>query len=324
MTTNVARLREGLTVRAAWEQLQREAEGLETIHYVYIVDDEEHLRGAVSARRLVSAIGKPNQPIADLVEREIVSVDATEDQEKVAQKVAQYDLHAIPVVDNEHHLLGIITHDDIMDVVQEAATEDVYRLGGVAPLVENEHYLDTPFTTIWRKRTVWLSCLFVAELFTFTALAHFETAIEKAVVLSLFVPLCISTGGNSGSQAATLITRAMALGQISLGDWWRVLRHEIGMGITLGLTLGVIGFFRAALTPLDVLKGANRFELAWVVAQAVTVICLWGTIVGSMLPLVFRRFGVDPAYASSPFVATFVDVTGIVIFFSIANFWILT
>jgi magnesium transporter len=142
-------------------------------------------------------------------------------------------------------------------------------------------------------------------------------------VLSLFVPLCISTGGNSGSQAATLITRAMALGQISLGDWWRVLRHELGMGITLGLTLGVIGFARAAITPMAILKGTDRFALAWVVAQAVTIICLWGTLVGSMLPLIFRRLGFDPAYASSPFVATFVDVTGIVIFFSIAKVWIL-
>ncbi len=323
MTTNFARLPEGLTVREAWEKLAREAEGLETIYYIYVVDDEEHLHGAVSARTLVSAIGQPNKPIAELMEREIVSVDAGDDQEKVAQRVAQYDLTAIPVVDNEHHLLGIITHDDVMDVVQEEATEDVYRLGGVAPLVENEHYLETPFTTIWRKRTVWLSCLFVAELFTFTALAHFETTIEKIVVLSLFVPLCISTGGNSGSQAATLITRAMALGQITMSDWWRVLRHELAMGITLGLTLGLIGFARAAITPQAILKGVDRFMLAWVVAQAVTVICLWGTLVGSMLPLVFRRLGFDPAYASSPFVATFVDVTGIVIFFSIAKLWIL-
>lgn len=323
MTTSFAALPEGVTVREALEQLGKQAERLETIYYVYVVDEEDHLRGAVSARRLLSAMGRPNTLIDDLMERAVVSVDATDDQEQVAQKVAQYDLHAIPVVDNEHHLLGIITHDDVIDVVQEEATEDVYRMGAVAPLVEHEHYLETSFATIWRKRTVWLSCLFIAELFTFTALAHFESAIEKVLALSLFVPLCISTGGNSGSQAATLITRAMALGQISLADWWRVLKHELLMGIALGLTLGAIGFVRAALTPEAVLGNADRWTLAFVISQAVTIICLWGTLVGSMLPLVFRRLGFDPGYASSPFVATFVDVTGIIIYFSIAQVWIL-
>jgi magnesium transporter len=321
MTTNFARLREGLTVREAWEQLASEAEGLETIYYIYIVDEEEHLRGAISARRLVSVIGRPLTQIDELMEHEVVSVDATDDREHVAEIVAQYDLGAIPVVDNEHHLLGIITHDDVIDIVREEAAEDVYKMGAVAPLVESENYLETSFATIWRKRTVWLSCLFVAELFTFTALSYFEAAIAKLVVLSLFVPLCISTGGNSGSQAATLITRAMAMGHVTMSDWLRVLRHELVMGLALGLTLGVIGFFRAALTPESVLNGAERWPLAMVVGQAVTVICLWGTLVGSMLPLVFRRLNVDPAYASSPFVATFVDVTGIIIFFTIAQMW---
>ena len=323
MTTNYAAVSEGETVRQVLEQIGKQAERLETIHYLYVVDEDEHLRGIVSARKLLSAMGRPDSLIDDLMERAVVSVDPSDDQEHVVQKVAQYDLHAIPVVDNEHHLLGIITHDDVIDVVQEEATEDVYRMGAVAPLVENEHYLDTPFTTIWRKRTVWLSCLFVAELFTFTALAHFESAIEKVLALSLFVPLCISTGGNSGSQAATLITRAMALGQVSLSDWWRVLKHELGMGIALGLSLGAIGFVRAAMTPESVLKGTDRWALAMVISQAVMIICLWGTLVGSMLPLVFRRMGFDPGYASSPFVATFVDVTGIMIYFSIAQVWLL-
>lgn len=324
MTTSFAALNEGVTVREALEQLGKQAERLETIYYVYVVDEEDHLRGTVSARRLLSAMGRPNTQIDDLMERAVVSVDALDDQEQVAQKVAQYDLHAIPVVDNEHHLLGIITHDDVIDVMQEEATEDVYRMGAVAPLVEHEHYLETSFATIWRKRTVWLSCLFVAELFTFTALAYFEDAMKRVLVLSLFVPLCISTGGNSGSQAATLITRAMALGQISLADWWRVLKHELWMGIALGLTLGAIGFVRAALTPGDVLgENVDRWILALVISQAVTAICLWGTLVGSMLPLVFRRLGFDPGYASSPFVATFVDVTGIMIYFSIAQMWLL-
>jgi magnesium transporter len=267
----------------------------------------------------------------------------------------------------------------------------------VAPITEN--YLEAPFTMIWRKRSAWLACLFVAELFTFTALAYFENAIAAVLVLSLFVPLCISTGGNSGSQAATLITRAMALGHVGPGEWFRVLKHELAMGIVLGLTLGVIGFLRGATTPQSLLDSTEhhedavevrlprtavplpeqeeielpagaqlitgkldrsalvsipsgskvqvvdetpeyttyrfppesdirfpvriRWHLALVIAFSVAAICLWGTLVGSMLPLLFKELGFDPGYASSPFVATFVDVTGIVIYFSIAHVWLL-
>jgi magnesium transporter len=395
MTTEVARLPESLTVRQALEELSRIAENLETIYYIYIVDDENHLRGAVSARQLVTHLGRPNMPISDLMERDLVTVSATDDQEAVAKKVADYDFLAVPVVDREQHLVGIITHDDVIDVVREEATEDALRMAAVEPMVED--YLQVPFTTIWRKRSMWLACLFVAELFTFTALAYFENSIAAVLVLSLFVPLCISTGGNSGSQAATLITRAMALGHVGPGQWWRVLKHEVAMGLALGLTLGCIGFVRGFTTPqrlldstefhndtLDVVLphdaqltpengklvlpvGAQltraklerpafvtlprdghvervheshdsvvyrlppeteirfptqiRWQLAIVIAQSVAAICLWGTLVGSMLPLMFERMGFDPGYASSPFVATFVDVTGIVIYFTIAHVW---
>ncbi len=322
MTTSFAKIGEGLSVREALEEIGRQAQELETIYYVYIVDDQDHLRGLVSARQLVSAMGKPYTKIDDLMDREVVTVDVNDDQEKVAQEVARFDLHAIPVVDSEHHMLGIITHDDVIDVFSAEATEDVYRMGAVAPLVEN--YLEANFRTIWWKRSVWLSCLFVAELFTFTMLAHFEDSIKKIVALSLFVPLCISTGGNSGSQAATLITRAMALGQVTIGDWWRVLRHELLMGMALGVTLGSIGFVRAFFTPKEILGDADAWGLAIVISLAVTAICLWGTLVGSMLPLIFRRFGFDPGYASSPFVATFVDVTGIFIYFTLAQIYLLT
>lgn len=397
MTTEVARLPESLTVRAALEELSRIAEDLETIYYIYIVDGDNHLRGAVSARQLVTHLGKPNMPISELMERNLVTVEATDDQEAVATKVADYDFLAIPVVDHEQHLVGIITHDDVIDVVREEATEDALRMAAVGPMVEN--YLEVPFTTIWRKRSMWLACLFVAELFTFTALAYFEDSIAAVLVLSLFVPLCISTGGNSGSQAATLITRAMALGHIGPRQWRQVLKHELLMGLVLGLTLGCIGFLRGMTTPQSLLdsteyhthaidvvlpSGTNltpqngrlslpagaqltrakldrpaqvtlpaggqverlqespeatvfrfppdteirfpaniRWQLAAVVALSVASICLWGTLVGSMLPLVFRQLGFDPGYASSPFVATFVDVTGIVIYFTIAHIWLL-
>lgn len=397
MTTNVARLPESLTVWQALEEIAHQARDHETIYYIYIIDSENHLRGLISARQLVTYLRTPETPISELMQRDLVTVEATDDQEAVAAKVADYNFLAIPVVDSEHHLVGIITHDDVMDVLREEATEDALRMAGINPMPEN--YLEAPFTTVWRKRSAWLSCLFIAELFTFTALAYFESSIAALLVLSLFVPLCISTGGNSGSQAATLITRAMALGHIGPKQWWRVLRHEVGMGVVLGLTLGVIGFLRVAFTPQHVLDSTEHFDqgvevrvtrgttllagrdgvelpvgaqimkkridkptilnlppggsygrvdsdddhdvyqfsagtevksqtnirwqLAAVIGLSVAAICLWGTLIGSMLPLLFSAVGFDPGYASSPFVATFVDVTGIIIFFSIAHLWLL-
>jgi magnesium transporter len=321
MTTDFAKLPEGLTVKQALDEIAKQAEGLETIYYVFVVDPEDHLRGVVSARQLVSGMSKLNMRIDDLMESELITVGANDDQEQVTQKVAQFDLHAIPVIDDEYHMLGIITHDDVIDVVQQEATEDVHRLGAVGHLEEG--YLEAKFTTIWRKRAFWMSCLFVAQLLTFSVLVHYEQAMQSTIALALFLPLCISTGGNSGSQAATLITRAMALGQVTLGDWFRIFRHELLMGLALGVTLGVIGFARTYfLTTKETLDGIEPLIMAIVVSQAVTAICVWGTLVGSMLPLLFGRIGVDPGYASSPFVATLCDVTGIIVYFSIATIYI--
>jgi magnesium transporter len=317
MTSSYAKIGEGLTVREALEEIGRQAEDLETIYYVFIVDAHEHLRGLVSARQLLSAIGKPLAKVDDLMERDLVTVEVSDDQERVAQEVARYDLHAIPVVDAERHMLGIITHDDVIDVVSAEASEDVYRMAAVEPMVE--HYLEASLRTIWYKRSVWLAWLFLVEMLTLTVLVEFEASIKRIVALTFFVPLCIATGGNSGAQAATLITRAIALGQISPGDWWRVVRHELGIGLALGCTLGLMGFVGGYLTPADSLGGSSPLLFAWVIAQAVTAICLWGTMVGSVLPLAFRQLGFDPAYASSPFVATFVDVTGILILFTLAQ-----
>jgi magnesium transporter len=397
MTTDYAWLPPNLTIAEALERLRLQAPESETIYYIFVLDEQRRLLGVVSLRDLILA--PRHAQIRDVMEDQLVSVRATDDREAVAKLMAQYDLLAVPVVDEQNRMVGIITHDDVIDVVVAEATEDVHRMGGVAPMAEN--YLTADFVTVWRKRAFWLACLFVAELFTFTALTYFDEAINKVVVLALFVPLCISTGGNSGSQAATLITRALALGHITLGDWARVLRHELAMGLVLGLTLGVIGFVRGSFTPEDVRGNlikredafqirvsaaqdrevqklaANRFHfprgalqesdlekpvqiilpvgenlrvteseqgckiyhipaqselrsdavsrwrLAQVVALAVAAICLWGTLVGSMLPLAFRRIGVDPGIASSPFVATFVDVTGIMIYFSIASMYLL-
>jgi magnesium transporter len=316
MTTDYAWLPANITVDQALDRLRLQAPDSETIYYVYIVDDQRRLLGVVSLRELILA---PRRAVvSELMDAQPLTVKVNDDREIVAQEITRLDLLAIPVLDAESRLVGIVTYDDVMDVVVSEATEDVHRMGAVGPLEES--YLETSFVKMWWKRAFWLSMLFAAELLTFTALASFKDAIEAVVVLSLFVPLCISTGGNSGSQAATLITRAMALGQINLRDWLRVLRHELLMGVALGVTLGLIGFVRALLTPASV-RGleVDGYQLALVIALAVSSICLWGTLVGSMLPLLFKRIGIDPGIASSPFVATFVDVTGIVIYFTIAK-----
>ncbi|MCU0961823.1 MAG: magnesium transporter [Pirellulaceae bacterium] len=319
MTTEYATLPASVTVERAITLLRQQAPSRETIYYVYVVDDTQRLIGFLSLRDLILA--RSSAVVEDIMQRDVVTVRVDQDREEAARELARYDFLAIPVVDGQHRLVGIITHDDVIDVMMAEATEDALHMGGVTPIEEN--YLDAAFTTVWRRRALWLSALFVAELFTFTALASFEDAIQAIVALSLFVPLCISTGGNSGSQAATLITRALALGHVDTKAWFRVLRHELLMGLALGATLGAIAFVRAAMTPRAVLGNANPWMLALVISQSVAAICLWGTVVGSMLPLAFKRLGFDPGYASSPFVATFVDVTGIIIYFSIASLYLL-
>lgn len=319
MTTDYAALPAELTVDNALQRLRHIAPDRETIYYVYVTDSARRLVGFISLKDLIRA--GPRQTLDEIIRRDVILVADDSNVEDVASHLAQYDLLAIPVVDTEKKLVGIITHDDVIDVVIEQATEDAHMMGAVQPLDDN--YLTAPFVTVWRKRAAWLSVLFVAELLTFTVLAVFHHTIEAVLALAFFLPLCIATGGNSGSQAATLITRAIALGQVGVREWWRILRHELGMGLALGLTLGFIGFLRALVIPESIRRDTDPVALAMVVGQAVAVICLWGTVIGSMLPILFKRFGVDPAYASSPFVATFVDVTGILIYLVIAKMYLL-
>jgi magnesium transporter len=319
MTTDYAWLPATITVSEALDRLRLQAPDRETIYYVYVLDEQRKLLGVVSLRDLILA--PRHAVIRDLMETEAITVCVTDDREKVAQEIARYDLLAIPVLAEDGRLVGIVTHDDGMDVVVEEATEDAQRMGGVAPLTEK--YLEANFLTIWRKRVVWLSLLFVAGMFTIMALARYQEALAEVLVLTLFIPLCIGTGGNSGAQAATLITRELALGELTVNDWFKVLIHELMMGLALGLSLGVIGIGVCWLLPRSMLgEHVAWWELALVVSQAVAAICIWGTVVGSMLPLGFRALGFDPAFASSPFVAMFVDVTGIIIYFSIATLYI--
>ena len=313
MTTDYAWLPPGITATEALDRLRLQAPERETIYYVFVLDDERRLIGVLSLRDLILA--PRHALIKDIMEKEIVTVRADVDREQVARELARYDLLAIPVVDDQNRMVGIVTHDDVMDVVVQEATEDAHRMGAVGPIAES--YLEARFVHVWRNRAFWLSCLFIAQLLTFHAMEHFSAQIATWEFLVLFIPLCLSTGGNSGSQAATLITRALALGQVNLVDWLRVLGHELLMGLALGFALGVLGFIRVWVWPPET-GTVHWLTLAWIVAQSVTCICIWGTIVGAMLPLGFKRIGIDPGIASSPFIATFVDVTGIIIYFSFA------
>lgn len=311
MTTEAAKLSESLTVKEALDELSKQAESLETIYYLYIVDDTDHLRGLVSARELISAIGKPQTTLGSLMETDLVSADVLEDQEEVAQKVARYDLLAIPVVDHEHRMLGIITHDDVIDVVREEATEDAHRIAAVEPLEGS--YLTTPIFTLTWKRGMWLTILFVAAFLTAFALRHYEEGLQSWVWLAWFLPLIISTGGNSGNQAATLVITALAIGDVSLRDWSRVVLREVAMGLLLGGFLGALGY--AAAWGSGLAPGAAA---AAVIPITLLLIVIAGTLLGAILPLLFQRVGLDPALMSSPFVAGIIDILGIVIYMNVA------
>jgi len=310
MTTEFARLSEELPVGQALKEVGQQAEQLETIYYLYVVDEEDHLRGLVSARQLVSSMGRPDTPIGDLMERDLVTVHVADDQEEVAQKVARYDLLAIPVVDDEHHMVGIVTHDDVIDVVREEATEDAHRIAAVDPL--DEGYLETKLTTLTWKRGIWLTVLFFGAMLTALALREYEDfyAIPEFKWLVLFIPLIISTGGNIGNQSATLIITALATGDIALRDWWHVVRRELVMGLMLGGFLGTIGYL-CALVTVDARE-------ATVIPVTLVLIIVSGTLLGSLLPLMFRRLGLDPAMMSNPFVAGLIDVLGIIIYMKVA------
>lgn len=325
MTTEVARLSETLTVREALEAIARQSEDLETVYYNYIVDDDNRLRGLISARQLVTHFGKPDTPISDLMQRDVVSVLATDDQETVADKVADYDFIAIPVVDEQQHLLGIITHDDIIDVLREEATEDAHMAAAVDPL--DDSYLETHWFTLAWKRGMWLGILFLAALLTAIVLQRYETDFQRVSWLVLFIPLVISSGGNSGSQSATLVITAMTNGDVTLADWWRVVKRELLMGLCLGGVLAAAGYVCAVWmlngyepdepVVVEVFKQPSRVDMLVVPITLVAVV-LCGTLCGGMLPILFRRLGLDPALMSNPFVAGIIDIAGIVIYMNVA------
>jgi magnesium transporter len=316
MSPRYARLRPDMSVDEAIGYLRRAAQRAETLTYAYVLSADNHLLGVISYRELITA--KADQKIGDIMRTELVTVPEATDQEELARLFANRRLMAFPVVDSEGRMKGIVTLDDIVDVVREEATEDIQKIGGTAVL--DAPYLRLSVFEMLKARAPWLSVLFLGETLTATAMGHFEADIAQAVVLAVFVPLVISSGGNSGSQATTLVIRAMALGEVKLRDWWRVMRREILSGLGLGGILAALGVIRVVGFEWGFGSfGPHYWLIAICLASSLLGVVLWGTIVGSMLPFLLRRLGLDPATASAPFVATLVDVTGLLIYFSAAR-----
>ena len=316
MNTRYCRLRADMTVGEAISYLRRDARAREkTVYYAYVLDPEERLLGVVTFRDLIVSSGE--KLIKDVMRTEVICAPEDLDQEALSKLFMRHHLLMIPIVDAEGRIKGVVNVNDIVDVLQEEATEDIQKIGGVASL--EGPYLQVPLRVMIRKRAGWLAALFLGEMLTATAMGHFEAEITRAVVLALFVPLIISSGGNSGSQATTLVIRAMALGEVKIRDWWRVIRRELVTGLGLGMILASIGLVRILLWQgLFNAYGEHYFLVALTVALSLVGVVLWGSIAGSILPFVLRGLGFDPASASAPFVATLVDVTGLVIYFSVA------
>ena len=315
MTPDYIAVQVDWTIAEVLEHIREVGKESETIDVIYIVNEKGEFVDDVRIREIILA--GPNQVIGDIIDNRSITLNVQEDQEKANQIFKMNNRVALPVVDDKNILLGIVTIDDVLWVANEEFSEDMQKIGGTEAL--DEPYLDMPILKLFKKRVIWLIVLFLGEMLTATAMGYFEDEIAKAVVLALFVPLIISSGGNSGSQASTLIIQAMAVGEIHLADWWRVLRREIISGLLLGTVLGIIGLFRVILwNSIFHTYCEHTMLIGLTVGLSLIGVVLWGTIAGSMLPIILKKLGADPATSSAPFVATLVDVTGLVIYFSLA------
>jgi magnesium transporter len=316
MTPEYVAVRPYYTIEQALEHIRKFGRDSETLNVVYIVDDNWKLTDDIRIKEIILA--SPDQTVAELGDNRVISLNAYDDQEVAVKIFRDHDRVALPVTDTDGTLLGIVTVDDVMDVAEEESTEDFQKFGGTEGL--DLSYTKTSLPEMVKKRAGWLIVLFIGEMLTASAMGYFDNEIEKAVVLALFVPLIISSGGNSGSQAASLIIRALAIGELKFRNWWYVMRKEIFSGLLLGSILGLIGFVRIFIWQETGLYDYGEYWL-WVglsVSVSLVFIVLWGTLSGSMIPLMLKKIGLDPATASAPFVATLVDVTGLIIYFSIA------
>ncbi len=317
MNSRFIRLRPQMNVDEAISYIRIQAKTqVETMYYSYVLDPEQKLVGVISFRELFAST--PTKRVSEIMHTDVFKISVDLDQENITQVFKKQDLMALPVIDAENKMVGIVTFDDIAEVAEEEATEDIHKIGGVESL--DAPYLQISMIEMIRKRGGWLLILFIGEMFTASALGYFEDDLQKAVVLAMFLPLIISSGGNSGSQASTLIIRAMALGEVKLKDWVRVLGREIATGAALGAALGAVGLLRIYFWPWrEQMYGPEYLRIGLTVSVSVIGVVLWGTISGSMLPFILRRFKLDPASASAPAVATIVDVTGVVIYFTAAS-----
>lgn len=316
MTPYYVQVQKDLTVAETFEHIRKFGKKAETLNVVYVVDEDQRLIDDVQISKFLLA--PPDKRVSELMDDKFVALLDTMDKEEAVGIFRQYDRSALPVITDNGVLVGIVTADDILDVAEEEATEDIQKFGGVEAL--ELPYVETPILTIIRKRSIWLVLLFLGEMMTASAMGYFEKEIQQAVVLALFIPLVISSGGNTGSQAATLIIRAMALKELSLKDWWYVMRREIFAGLALGIILGSIGMLRILIwQKLGLFDYTEHFVLVSLTVFLTLVgIVMWGTLTGSMIPFILKRFGLDPATSSAPFVATLVDITGLLMYFSIA------
>jgi magnesium transporter len=319
MSPRYARLRPEMSVGEAISYLRRQTrERVENIYYAYVLDPEQQLLGVVSLRELIAA--PPDARMRELMHTDLVAVTDDMDQEAVSHVFAEHDLTMVPVVDAERRMKGVVTVDDIVDVVREEAAEDIQKIGGVTAF--QSPYLQTSLLQMIRKRAPWLIVLFIGQTFTFNVIEHYEARLAAAAVLIIFIPLILSSGGNAGSQAATLVVRSVALDELRMREWWRVAQREVIVGLLLGGVLALLGIGRILLWRA-LGWGKHYTDHYWYVAAAVggsvTAVVLWGTVVGAMLPLLLRSLRFDPASASTPLVATLCDVTGLVIYFSIAT-----
>ncbi len=318
MTPDYISVQVDWTIDEILEHIREVGKESETIDVVYVVNDKGEFVDDVRIREII--LSSPDRIIGDIIDHRFITLKVTDDQEVANQIFRMNNRVALPVVDDKNLLLGIVTIDDVLWVTNEEFSEDMQKMGGTEAL--DEPYLEMPIMKLFKKRVVWLIVLFLGEMLTATAMGYFEDEIAKAVVLALYVPLIISSGGNSGSQASTLIIQAMAVGEIELSDWWRVLGRALISGVLLGSVLGLIGFMRIILwNSVFHTYGDHTLLIGFTVGFSLVGVVLWGTIAGSMLPIVLNKLGADPATSSAPFVATLVDVTGLVIYFSTAYFF---
>ncbi|MET0242809.1 MAG: magnesium transporter [Flavitalea sp.] len=318
MTPDYIAVQVDWTVQEVIEYIREVGKDRETIDVIYVVNDKGEFVDDIRIREIILA--NPDKQVDDIIDYRSITLNVNDEQESANETFKMNNRVALPVVDEKNILLGIVTIDDVLWVAAEEFSEDMQKIGGTEAL--DEPYLEMPILKLFKKRVIWLAVLFVGEMLTATAMGYFEDEIAKAVVLALFIPLIISSGGNSGSQASTLIIQAMAVGEIYVEDWWRVMKREIMSGLLLGSVLGVVGFLRVILWNIIFHSyGDHTIMIGLTVGFSLVGVVLWGTISGSMLPIILKKLGADPATSSAPFVATLVDVTGLIIYFSVAYFF---